>query len=112
MGASWVSENILATHPDADFKVYAVWVPALPTDSRAEWNPYVLPDDRVAHFWDGEFAIGNALGNGNFGGVVYDVYAVYDAEARWGDAPVAQGGTVIGDADRLRGALVPLLDDR
>jgi hypothetical protein len=106
-----VSDNILAEHPDADLRVYAVWVPALATDSRSDWDPSVLADPRVRHFWDGEYAVGYDLGPriGEPSALVYDVYAVYDADARWGDPPAGAGRTVIGESEQLRSELEPLL---
>ena len=109
MGASWVSENILRKHPNADLRVYAIWVPAFPGDTRASWSRELMPGDRVSHFWDEGSAVGHALGLGEFGRLVYDVYAVFRPDARWGDDPVAAGGTVIGQTDSLRSALEPLL---
>ena len=109
MGASWVSENILKKHPEADLRVYAIWVPAFPGDTPALWDRQTMPDARVRHFWDRSSAVGHALALGDLGMLVYDVYAVFGPDAKWGDAAVDQGGTVIGRADELRKAVEPLL---
>jgi hypothetical protein len=110
VGASWVSENILRPKPDADVRVYAVWVPAFPGDTRASWNRESMPDERVRHFWDEGSAVTHELRLGDFGRLVYDVYAVFGPDARLSDEPIASGGTVIGQTDSLRAALEPLLD--
>ena len=75
--------------PGKEVKVYAVWVPILPTDAqiavgRATKN---LPDSRVSHYWDGEsetvkgFAPVLDLGKRP----AWDVYLVYDQNAEWKD---------------------------
>lgn len=111
MGASWVTQNILKPNPDADLDVFVVWVPALGTDARDEWDPSAIPDERVHHFWDGDFQLAGEFADqlGDESPWVYDVYAVYDEDARWGDAPVGSGGTVIAEAEQMRDELTPLL---
>ncbi len=94
--------------------MYAVWVPALPTDSRSEWSRLVLDDPRVRHLWDQEHAVADALAEriGHDAPVAYDIFAVYRSGARWNDAPVESGWTVIGESNQLRTALVPMLSPR
>ncbi len=78
----------------ADLRVYAVWVPMLRIDfslavSRATtW----LPDKRVDQFWDAEGELPRAysrilrLPDSR---PAWDVYLVFDREARWGAEPPA-----------------------
>ena len=75
--------------PGKDVKVYAVWVPILPTDSQIAVGRATksLPDSRVTHYWDGEsetvngFAPVLELGKRP----AWDVYLVYDQNAEWKD---------------------------
>jgi hypothetical protein len=93
--------------------VYAIWVPALATDERSSWSRDVISDPRVRHYWDGDFALSEEVGRrtGQEAPVVYDVYAVYDADARWSDGEeVGAGRTIIGRSEQLRSELEPLLD--
>lgn len=119
-GASWVHDHILAKHPHGDLRVYAVWLPILPSDSRSEWDPSVLDDKRVAEFWDRDLVVGtwfgrhlDELGAGEqTGGVYWDAFLVFDEDARWDEVPsplVSAGATVIARSDQLQAALTPLM---
>jgi hypothetical protein len=69
----------------------------------------------VTHLWDA----GNVVDQGllerlgvNFGGLDYDFFLLFDRNATWGPSaprPVSTGATVIGQSDRLAGAIAPLL---
>jgi hypothetical protein len=62
---------------------------------------------------------GNLIGQGflerfgvGFGGLDYDFFLLFDRGATWGATPprpVSSGATVIGEGDRLAGAIPPLL---
>jgi hypothetical protein len=92
-----------------------IWVRRWVTDTRAEIDGAGLVDPRVTHLWDA----GNVIGEGfldrfgvDFGGLDYDFFLLFDRNAIWGPTvtrPVSTGATVIGDSDRLAGAIAPLL---
>jgi hypothetical protein len=112
-----VRQNILASHPSADLRVYTVWLPMLVTDARSEWRRSALPDERVRHFWDGERVVGRWLADEDLGGlgsagVVWDAFFVFGPDATWDDVPrplLASGAPVIDDTASLEAALSPLL---
>jgi hypothetical protein len=92
-----------------------IWVKRWATDTRAEIDGAGLVDPRVTHLWDA----GNVVDQGllerlgvNFGGLDYDFFLLFDRNATWGPSaprPVSTGATVIGQSDRLAGAIAPLL---
>ena len=110
----------------ADLRVYAVWVPILRTDIRLAVSRATarLPDDRVNHFWDAEGALPQSysriLGLPD-SGPAWDVYLVFDRNARWDAEPPAPAQWMhqlgVGpsaqrlDADRLAGEVGKLLTD-
>ena len=92
-----------------------IWVKRWATDTPAEIDGAGLVDPRVTHLWDA----GNVIGEGflerfgvDSGGLDYDFFLLFDRNATWGPTaprPVSTGATVIGDSDRLAGAIAPLL---
>lgn len=99
MGASWVHQKILRKHPTTPLQVYAIWMPMLPTDARREWDPQLLDDPRVLHFWDDRRIAGEQFGKEVGRPVEWDAYFLYDRGASWGDdlsKLVGSGRTVIG----------------
>jgi hypothetical protein len=109
----------LEERPDAKLAVYAIWLPMLGGDARDEWDPAVLDDERVAHFWDEERVSGKWLGDhetgdlGSPGGVVWDAYLLFGPDARWEDEPselVAAGAPIIGETDELGRETAKLVD--
>ena len=112
-----MQEHILERHPAAELQVYAVWLPMLATDERSSWEPSLLADPRVAHFWDGERVAGSWFAKANLGGlgyagIVWDAYFVFGRDAVWRDAPRplrGSGSTVIGTTDDLQNEIAPLL---
>jgi hypothetical protein len=113
-----VQEHILDEHPDAELRVYTVWLPMLATDARAEWDSSVLADERVTHFWDGDRLVGTWLaerdvGGSGFAGIVWDAFFVFGPEAAWGAEPGplrGAGAPVVNDTAELEKALLPLLE--
>jgi hypothetical protein len=87
-------------------------------DSRDRWDPGVLDDDRVTHWWDEERATGlwfaehaRAMGLGHVE-IVWDTFLVFDGDVRWEGGPprpVAWGASVIEERAALERALEPLL---
>lgn len=76
---------------DQDVRVYAVWVPILPSDVKITVPRATnrLPDERVTHFWDGGGELVTAysrileLGDTP----AWDVYFVFDRNAEWNGKP-------------------------
>lgn len=105
-----MQQNILEKHPAADLRVYAVWLPMLATDARSEWDPSLLDDPRVQHFWDERRVAGEWLADPDHidldypGPIVWDAYLLFRPGARWQDSPTelaSAGWTLIGTADKL-----------
>ena len=99
-------ENVLERHPDANVRVYVVWVPRVPTDERFQVADLVV-DVRATHYWDNGRRIEDRFADG--GGAAYDFFYVYGPGAQWGDEPAATGAPVVVEADKLERALHPYL---
>ncbi len=103
-------------HPELDVAVYAVWFSMVDSDERARWQPALLADPRVRHFWDEGKVTGRwfaahdrALGVGFEGETLWDVFFVFPREARWSDLPspmTAGGRPVIHEKKALRRAVL------
>jgi len=113
-----VHEDILAKYPNANLRVYAVWMPMLWSDSFMKWRPSTLPDPRVTHFRDAHLEAGRwfrrEVTHGQREGkeIEWDASFVYPAGARWDSVPaplIHWGSTVFDDREELRHALLPLL---
>ena len=108
-----MQQEILAKRPGAGIRVYTVWFNMLLGDSREGWDSSVLPDPRVAHFWDGQRLLGHWFAaQGGADGVTWDHYWLYGPTARWDTTPgplVGDGGPIIAQADQLRQQIGPLL---
>lgn len=109
-----MQENILERYPDADLRVFAVWLPALSTDQRFEVADLMV-DERVEHFWDGGRIVGDAvrdLVGAPEDQLVWDVFLAFGPDARWTSSPPVPldiGAPVIGAAEELEAALRPYL---
>ena len=109
--------EILAKHPTAQVKVYAIWFNMLWTDSRWLWREGVLDDPRVVHFWDKKKVVGRWYEEHvTHGGraVEWDAFFLYGPEASWeATSPevVTWGRTILSNTERLREALQPLLEE-
>lgn len=119
-GASWVQTHILEAYPDSDIDVTAIWFNMLFSDSRDRWDPNLLTDPRVTHYWDADQDIGRwfdqneqAIGfDFNNGPIVWDSFLLFGPEATWSDLPtplISFGNTVIADNDELHEATMKLL---
>jgi len=93
VGARVVQKKVLDKIQDDRLSVFVVWLPRFPGDGRevAEKARSIVPDRRARHFWDGAGSLGRS-----FGKIVdlpedrdfaWDVYFVFDPEAKWGDGP-------------------------
>lgn len=80
---------MLETVADEQLRVYVVWEPMLPGDSKqvAGKATELVPDPRVTHFWIGSREVAKAfmkpLGLKNT--PAWDVYLAYPAKTAWGD---------------------------
>ena len=109
-------QNVLDKYPSAKLRVYAVWMPMLPTDARSEWDATLLDDRRVRHFWDEDTVLGTWLANprnanlGYPGSIVWDAYVLFGPDARWGDVRTQVAGfgsPLIGRTGALAAELEP-----
>ena len=46
-----MQSQILQRYPDADLRVYVVWLPVMPLDARFDVAD-LLVDRRATHYWD------------------------------------------------------------
>ena len=123
-----MQKEILEPHAKSDLRVYAVWFNMVEGDAREHWRADLLPDRRVAHFWDEARVIGtwfaprtqseemekaltaNASGLGQ--PVLWDAYLVFGPESRWDDGPAGirrWGRTILRTREGLREAVDALL---
>jgi hypothetical protein len=110
-----VQDEVLGANPDADIQVYALWFNMLPGDARGEWDPRLLTDERVTHFWDEEKLAGRFFAETEkfFSPIAWDAYYLYGPEARWDDRPaplVSWGYTIMGKRNQLQEDFSDLLD--
>ena len=88
----------------------------LPGDSRERWDPTLLTDPRVVHYWDTEADIGQYFGQNRdaigftyfSGAIVWDAYLLFGPEAQWTDVPTpleSFGFTVLADKEELAQAV-------
>ena len=98
--------------------VYAVWFDVLAGDDRSAWDPSLLADDRVLHYWDADRLLGTWLPRQEeyeehiFGPLAWDIFFLYEPNVMWSDTPappVSSGSTVISKSARLRENVAALL---
>jgi len=83
-------QKTLKAIPDDRLRVYIVWLPMFPGDSRkwAQTRSDEFSDKRVSYYWDGEKLAGKAwqktLGTNR---EAWDVYLLYGAESQWDKEP-------------------------
>ena len=99
-----MQQEILEQHPDADVRVYVVWVPRVSTDERFGVTDLVT-DERATHFWDEGLVVPDYFEDPN----TYDIGYVFGPDASWGDPPAASGRPVIAETARLDRELAPYL---
>lgn len=96
-------------------------------DRRSEWDPKLLADQRVMHFWDERHVVGRWFGEhvGGSGGrthgvaggvqdVAWDIYFLYGPDAHWESAPsplLRSGKPIIAWRDEFQAALRPFLEN-
>jgi len=112
-----VQSKILATHPNAKLRVYALWTNKLFGDNRSRWDAAGLTDPRATHLWDGKDVAGDWLANNVAGyqGGDWDTYLLFGPDATWPAAtgppsPLRSSGSPVdASADSLVQAIGPLL---
>ncbi len=112
-----MQRDILEKHPTSKLKTYTVWFNMLFGDNRARWQSGAMPDPRVTHLWDENYAASEWFTTNVFGqsGRTYDVYFLYGPDATWDSAStpptglISSGGTVLGKRNELEAGLLPLL---
>ena len=123
-----MQKEILEPRANSDLRVYAVWFNMVEGDAREHWRADLLPDRRVAHFWDEERVIGtwfaprtqseemesalapNSTGLGQ--AVLWDSYLVFGPESRWDEGPGGirrWGRTILRTQGQLRDAVDALV---
>jgi hypothetical protein len=82
------------------------------TDGRDRWPADELVDRRVRHWWDADRDLGRTLALSplfeQWKPVVWDVWLLYDAAARWDaevPAPIGSGRTIVETRRELTEAL-------
>jgi hypothetical protein len=102
-----VQEELLELNPELQIRVYAVWMPMVPTDRWGRWGARSLTDARVEHSWDEERLVGRFFAGqlrGDTGGVLWDAFLLYSPEAHWDaslDAPHVWGAPIVDERDEL-----------
>ena len=117
-GARWVQQNLLAAHPHASLRVYAVWFDMFDGDERALVDSRLLADPRVTQFWDERKQAGRWYAKAltrqhDPDWVEWDAFFVYPRGELWehaGSRPVGWGRTIVGKRQELEAALTPLLE--
>ena len=118
-----VHENVLQQVASDDLYVIAVWMPVLASDNAEAGKQAepLLPDPRVAHYWDGENSLGKLYGRQltlpRGRQLAWDIYFVYAPGVRWEDEPpvptawmhqMARDERLL-NGDTLRGTILELL---
>jgi hypothetical protein len=109
-----VQDQLLAAHPDAPLRVFAIWVDKRAGDGRHAWDGGGLTDPRVVHFWDGAdvtegWFVAHQPG---YLGCDWDAYLLFGPEATWRSRPmplVGSGSAVIRRKDDLAREAAPWL---
>ncbi len=94
--------------------MYTIWLIGLGGERRSNWDPTVLPDPRVLHYWDAERFAGTWFARSVEGadGYMWDTYLLYGPNATWEQAPaplLSSGATIIDTGPQLREKLESLL---
>lgn len=108
-----MQSQILKRYPDADLRVYVVWLPVMPLDARFD-VARLLIDPRATHYWDNDQLVSHALGNayGSPSQLVWDAFFVFGPDARWNDGPprpLESGGPVVDYMATLKSRLTRYL---
>lgn len=116
-GANWVEDNILDAYPEADIAVIAVWFNMYPGDQKAKWDPIIIDDARVSHYWNEGKQLGRWYAEEGvytrFGGdIAWDMFILYGPDSKWDEgtqAIISSGATIIREQDLLLETAIPFL---
>ncbi len=92
-GAREVRSEVLEKIESDQLKIFVVWTPAYPGDSRdkAEKAASTVADERATHFWDGARKLGDryreVLNLPERVHTAWDVYFAFDRSAEWKEIP-------------------------
>jgi hypothetical protein len=108
-GAREMHDQVLQKINSHRLKIYVVWTPVLPGDSRKAAAQAVreVADGRAMHFWDEERILGKQFGKllPLPGGkkFAWDIYLVYDTKTKWNAAPPSPASWMhqLGDDERV-----------
>ncbi len=108
-----MQEEVLERYPDADLRVYVVWLPVLPLDERFAVAD-VMVDARASHFWDNDQLVSDDLAQafGSEGQLIWDAFFAFGPDAEWDErppVPLATGAPVVEELETLETALQPYL---
>ena len=84
---------ILEAHPEFELKVFIVWIKMYPADTievAQEASKSFSQDGRVVQYYDPNKLTGSMIAEGlgaGAGEIAWDIYLVYDGEAKWGKQP-------------------------
>jgi hypothetical protein len=114
-GASWAQTQLLKEYPSEQLSVYAVWLQMLPSISSEKWDPTIMPDARVKHFWDGDLEVARWFAKqvDGYEGVSWDIYYLYGPDAVWKTVPaplMSSGGTIYRERETLMTEVSALLE--
>lgn len=109
--------EILAPNPDADLRIYSIWFNMYPGDSKARWNPDLLTDPRVRHYWDQNKLVGRWMVKHEVVDyprrTLWDSYLLFGPEAIWKDTPsplIGWGMPVYHRRHKLKSEISPFLE--
>ena len=109
-----MQEQILERYPQADLRVYVVWLPVMPLDNNRVAVTDTMPDRRATHFWDNERSVSDELARayGSPGQLLWDEVFVFGPDAKWGSGPprpLGSGSPVVAAVGTLNRLLKPYL---
>ena len=118
-----MQHDVLERVESDNLSVFAVWMPVLAADNAEAGKKAesLLPDPRVAHYWDADNSLGKLYGRQltlpRGRQLAWDIYFVYAAGVRWEDEPPAPTAWMhqLGrderqlNGDTLRGTILELL---
>ncbi len=91
------------------------------SDAKSQWDPDLLSDARVTHYWDPDLSIGRWFDANedqigfefNKGPIVWDSYFLFGPEAMWASTPsplISYGNTILAEREELLEATQAILD--
>jgi hypothetical protein len=85
-------------------------------ERRDHWDPALMPDQRVLHFWDAKRFAGPWFAKQVEGklGYTWDTYFLYGPDATWGALPgplLSSGRTILDTGPELQDKLAPLIKE-